>query len=117
MEHPDWTHTDSREAKHIWEEYQKQHNLSDRIGQTVGIDPKSKRIWFGTSIPRCCSSKKTLKGWILRSFLNALALKPIFAGKTSVIRGTVSTNGVPTIVLSITVKIGELPLIQVSTEI
>ena len=50
MKHPDWSQKDSYKAKQIWEEYQKQHNLSDRIGQTVGIDPKSKRIWFGTSI-------------------------------------------------------------------
>ncbi len=50
MKHPHWTQTDSREAKQIWEEYQKQHNLSDRIGQTAGIDPKSERIWFGSSI-------------------------------------------------------------------
>ena len=50
MKHSDWTQADSREAKQIWEEYQKQHNLSDRIGQTAGIDPKSKRIWFGSSI-------------------------------------------------------------------
>ena len=45
-----WKQTDSRKAKRIWAEYQKQHNLSDRIGQTVGIDPKSRRIWFGSSI-------------------------------------------------------------------
>lgn len=50
MKHPDWTQVDSREAKQIWEEYQKQHNLSDRIGQTAGIDPKNRRIWFGSSI-------------------------------------------------------------------
>ena len=31
-------------------EYQKQHDLSDRIGQTAGIDPASGRIWFGESI-------------------------------------------------------------------
>lgn len=50
MKPPHWTQADSREAKQIWEEYQKQHNLSGRIGQTAGIDPKSKRIWFGSSI-------------------------------------------------------------------
>ena len=50
MKYSSWTQADSQEAKQIWEEYQKQHNLSARIGQTVGIDPKSKRIWFGTSI-------------------------------------------------------------------
>ena len=50
MKHSDWTQADSHKAKQIWKEYQKQHNLSDRIGQTAGIDPKSRRIWFGPSI-------------------------------------------------------------------
>ncbi len=50
MKHPNWTETDSNIAKQIWKTYQKQHNLSERIGQTVGIDPKSSRIWFGDSI-------------------------------------------------------------------
>ena len=50
MKHPHWTQADSHKAKQIWEEYKKQHNLSDRIGQTAGIDPKSRRIWFGSSI-------------------------------------------------------------------
>ena len=50
MKSLNWKQTDSCKAKRIWEEYQKQHNLSDRIGQTVGIDPKSRRIWFGSSI-------------------------------------------------------------------
>lgn len=45
-----WTQADTRRAKQIWAEYQARHNLSDRIGQTVGIDPDSKRIWFGESI-------------------------------------------------------------------
>ena len=49
MEHPNWTEADSRRAKHIWAEYQKQHDITGRIGQTVGIDPKSERIWFGDS--------------------------------------------------------------------
>ena len=50
MKQSDWTQADSREAKQIWKEYQKRHNLSDRIGQTAGIDPKSEHIWFGSSI-------------------------------------------------------------------
>ena len=50
MKNPSWEQADSRKAKQIWGEHQKQHNLSDRIGQTVGIDPTSRRIWFGASI-------------------------------------------------------------------
>lgn len=50
MKRPNWEQADSLKAEQIWAEYQKQHNLSDRIGQTVGIDPKSRRIWFGSSI-------------------------------------------------------------------
>ena len=45
-----WKETDSLKAKQIWAAYQQQHDLSDRIGQTVGIDPASGRIWFGESI-------------------------------------------------------------------
>jgi hypothetical protein len=45
-----WGEADSIKAKQIWAEYQKQHDLSDRIGQTAGIDPASGRIWFGESI-------------------------------------------------------------------
>ena len=45
-----WEEKDSVEAKRIWIEYQQQHDLSDRIGQTAGIDPRSGRIWFGASV-------------------------------------------------------------------
>jgi hypothetical protein len=43
--------TDSQRthALQIWAEYQKQHDVSDRMGQAVGIDPISGRIWFGES--------------------------------------------------------------------
>lgn len=45
-----WTEEDTRKARQVWEEYQRQHGLSDRQGQTVGIDPATGRIWFGDSI-------------------------------------------------------------------
>ncbi len=50
MKHSDWTEADSRKSKQIWETYQEQYDLSEHVGQTVGIDPKSNRIWFGDSI-------------------------------------------------------------------
>ena len=50
MRNYNWTEVDSVKSKQIWVEYQQQHDLSDRIGQTVGIEPKSGRIWFGSSI-------------------------------------------------------------------
>ena len=40
----------SAEARQIWAEYQHQHDLSSRLGQTAGIDPRSGRIWFGESV-------------------------------------------------------------------
>jgi hypothetical protein len=49
MEHSNWTEADSRRAKHIWTEYQKQHDITERIGQTAGIDPESEQVWFGDS--------------------------------------------------------------------
>jgi hypothetical protein len=44
-----WTKTDTEKARQYWEAYQQQHDLSDRQGQTAGIDPVSGRIWFGPS--------------------------------------------------------------------
>lgn len=38
-------------AERYWEEYQKAHDLSARLGQTAGIDPITGQIWFGESIP------------------------------------------------------------------
>ena len=50
MGRSNWTEADSIKAKQIWEQYQQQHNVSDRVGQTVGIDPQSGQVWFGESI-------------------------------------------------------------------
>ena len=44
-EHP----VDSEKAHQIWVEYQRTHDVSDRIGQAVGIDPVTGRVWFGES--------------------------------------------------------------------
>ena len=35
-----WEESDSAKAKQIWLDYQRQHDLSARIGQTAGIDPR-----------------------------------------------------------------------------
>jgi hypothetical protein len=34
---------DSDKAREIWAQYQREHDVSDRIGQAVGVDP----VWFG----------------------------------------------------------------------
>jgi hypothetical protein len=52
-----WGEADSIKAKQIWTEYQQQHDLSGRIGQTAGIDPASGRIWFGESIQDIVSQR------------------------------------------------------------
>lgn len=45
-----WTKADSNRAQEIWSEYQQHHDLSQRVGQTVGIDPASGCVWIGDSI-------------------------------------------------------------------
>jgi hypothetical protein len=45
-----WTQAESDRAQRIWSEYEQRHDLSDKEGQTAGIDPASGRIWLGTSI-------------------------------------------------------------------
>ena len=59
MKHSNWTEADSRRAKNIWAEYQKQHDITERIGQTAGIDPKSGRIWFGDSALEIVRKRET----------------------------------------------------------
>ena len=49
MEHQTLTEDDSHKAKRIWRDYQERNDVAAHIGQTVGIDPKSERIWFGES--------------------------------------------------------------------
>lgn len=44
------TNLDTERARQLWAEYQRQHDVSSRKGQSVGIDPVSGRIWFGDSI-------------------------------------------------------------------
>src|SRR5262245_13443289 len=41
------TPAEIEDALAIWAEYQRQHDLSDRIGQAAGIDPSTGRVWFG----------------------------------------------------------------------
>ena len=77
MKRLNWEQVDSRKAKQIWAEYQEQHNLSDRIGQTVGIDPKSKRIWFGSSI-RDIVLKRTSEGLSSPLFFQRVGSKTYF---------------------------------------
>lgn len=48
---------DSITAKQIWTDYQQRHDLADRLGQTVGIDPVSGRMWFGESIQDIVSQR------------------------------------------------------------
>jgi len=44
-----WIESDTERALRFWEAYQRQHDVSDRIGQTAGVDPLSGQIWFGAS--------------------------------------------------------------------
>ena len=46
----DWTDADLNRAEEIWAEYRRHHDLSEKLGQTAGIDPASGRLWFGDSI-------------------------------------------------------------------
>jgi hypothetical protein len=45
-----WAEADSDRAQEIWSEYQRHHDLSEKAGQTAGIDPASGTIWCGESV-------------------------------------------------------------------
>lgn len=44
-----WTEAETERAIEVWNEYQRNNDLTRRKGQTAGIDPVSGRIWFGES--------------------------------------------------------------------
>jgi hypothetical protein len=46
---PTWAADDTDRAMKFWAQYQETHDVSDYLGQTVGIDPASSRVWFGES--------------------------------------------------------------------
>lgn len=46
---PELTDAQIQHAREFLAEYQRQHDVSDRMGQAVGIDPISERVWFGES--------------------------------------------------------------------
>jgi hypothetical protein len=53
-----WTEADSDRAREIWSEYEQCHDLSEKVGQTAGIDPTSGCIWFGNSIQEVVAERK-----------------------------------------------------------
>jgi len=44
-----WTNSDTERACQIWVEYQREHDVSELIGQVAGIDPVNGRVWLGES--------------------------------------------------------------------
>ena len=53
-----WTKADTHKAQQLWADYLRAHDVADRAGQTVGIDPATGRLWFGDSIPAVVESAK-----------------------------------------------------------
>ena len=46
----DWTPADTEKARQIWADYQRENDVTDKIGMTAGIEPHSGRVWLGESI-------------------------------------------------------------------
>src|SRR3954470_5884163 len=44
-----WKPEYTARAEAIWQEYQRQHDLSQQIGQVAAIDPESGRVWVAES--------------------------------------------------------------------
>ena len=49
MDETIWSPAHLARAKQLWAEYQKEQDVSARLGQTAAIDPVSGRVWFGDS--------------------------------------------------------------------
>jgi hypothetical protein len=44
-----WTDQDTAAALSFWAKYQEEHDVTERKGQAVGIDPVRGEVWFGES--------------------------------------------------------------------
>jgi len=44
-----WNEQDTARALHFWAEFQKQHDITQHLGETAGIDPVNGEVWFGDS--------------------------------------------------------------------
>jgi hypothetical protein len=64
-----WTEADSARARQIWADYQRQHDVSDCLGQAVGIDPVSGRVWFGESAKDIMLQQQAEGNWAPLYFL------------------------------------------------
>ena len=53
------TKADIAEAKRLWEEYQRNHDLTGLRGQAAGIDPKTGEVWLGEDIVDIVLLRKT----------------------------------------------------------
>ncbi|REJ89535.1 MAG: hypothetical protein DWQ29_07535 [Planctomycetota bacterium] len=52
-----WTESDTAKAEQIWSDFREQHDLSDSLGKTAGIDPQTGRVWIGESIQDVLSQR------------------------------------------------------------
>ena len=82
-------------------QYQKQHDVSDRKGQAVGIDPLTGRVWFGESIVDI-NDQLEAEGIVTPPLLCSRRLRLLLSkGRSQVISGTVSGDGEPIVMLPV----------------
>lgn len=53
---------DVEKAKAIWRKYQLEHDVTPLIGLTVGINPKTEELWFGTSALSAYDQQSNTRG-------------------------------------------------------
>ncbi len=61
MTEPAWKPDYTERADRFWAEYQKTLGVTDRMGQALGVDPLTGKIWFGTSILDMMDQHKTMQ--------------------------------------------------------
>jgi len=56
-----WKPEYTERAERFWAVYQVAHDVSDRTGQAVGIDPVTGKVWFGESMLDIMSQQEIAK--------------------------------------------------------
>ena len=89
-----WTEGNSCRAKQIWTEYQQHHDVSEKAGQTAGIDPGNGCIFWRLDPRRDRSTRRRRKrsSLVLRAgrICNLLS-----KGRSPLIDGIITEEGVP----------------------
>src|SRR5947209_20275960 len=94
-----WKPEFTARALELWEDYQRQHDLSSQVGKVAAIDPVSGRVWIDESGVDVVARMRS-DGADVPVYFVTHRLSIIYQEGSPVITGTVDPDGAPVIELT-----------------